>query len=125
MAIVARNAQRLDAAEARLTEAGVHTKAFPCDLGDPEAVRVLIGDVRSALGPITVLHWNAFVSGAEDLTTATTEQLRAVLDVSLYGFVAAVQESLPDLRRVRGAVLVTGGGFAFGASGRTPPPGCR
>src|SRR3954451_7970632 len=56
VAIVARNAERLTAAAASLTAAGITAKGFPCDLGDPEAVRALIRKVRTDLGPINVLH---------------------------------------------------------------------
>lgn len=113
VAIVARNAERLTAAAAALGQAGITAKAFPCDLGDPEAVRALVRDVRASLGPVHVLHWNAYGGGAGDLTASRPEELRAVFDVSVQGLVAGVQEALPDLKSVKGAVLVTGGGLAF------------
>ena len=113
VAIVARNAERLAGAAQALVSAGVNARAFPCDLGDPDAVKQLIAAVRAALGPIGVLHWNAYTGGAGDLKTSSTEELRAVLNVTVHGLVAAVQASLPDLKANRGAVLVTGGGFAF------------
>lgn len=113
VAIVARNAERLTTAAKSLVDAGIKAQAFPCDLGNPEAVKKLIGDVRTALGPIGVVHWNAYIGGAGDLTTATVEELHSVLGVTVYGLVAAVQASLPDLKAKKGAVLVTGGGFCF------------
>src|SRR5512140_770358 len=60
VALVARNAERLKAAADALSGAGITAKAFPCNLGDPEAVRSLIRDVRKSLGPISVIHWNAY-----------------------------------------------------------------
>lgn len=113
VAIVARNAARLATAAATLREVGVDAREFPCDLGDTEAVRRLISEVRGALGPIGVLHWNAYSGSAGDLKTASTADLRGVLDVTVHGLLAAVQASLPDLKQQQGAVLVTGGGFAF------------
>jgi NADP-dependent 3-hydroxy acid dehydrogenase YdfG len=113
VALVARDKARLSTAAAALTEAGITAKAFPCDLGDPDAVRSLVRDVRASLGPIAVLHWNAYAPLAGDLTTAGTVELRTVLDVAIHGMVAATQEALPDLKAEKGAVLVTGGGFAF------------
>jgi short-subunit dehydrogenase len=113
VAIVARNGERLAAAEAALKEAGISVKAFPCDLGDPEAVRSMVRDVRAALGPISVVHWNAAPLLAGDLTTCKTEELRGALDLGITGLITAIQEALPDLRSERGAALVTGGGFAF------------
>jgi NADP-dependent 3-hydroxy acid dehydrogenase YdfG len=113
VALVARNAERLRGAVAALASSGVTAQAFPCDLGDTDAVRTLVRDARAALGPIGVVHWNAYTGGAGDLTTAPTDELRKVLDVSVHGMLAAVQESLPDLKEEKGAVLVTGGGLAF------------
>jgi short-subunit dehydrogenase len=113
VALVARNAERVKAAAEALSGAGLTAKAFPCDLGNAEAVRTLIRDVRASLGPISVLHWNVYTGGAGDLLTAPVEELRTPFDVSVLGLVAAVQEALPDLKQEKGAVLITGGGFAF------------
>lgn len=113
VALVARSADRLTAAAAALSSAGITAKAFPCHLGNPESVRSLIREVRASLGPISVLHWNAYSHGIRDLTTASADELRAVLDVSVVGLVAGVQEALPDLKSQKGAVLVTGGALAF------------
>ncbi len=113
VALVARNVGRLAAAEKSLAEAKVSAKAFPCDLADPNAVRKLIADVHASLGAISVLHWNAYAGGAGDLKTASAEDLRAVLNVSVHGLIAATQAALPDLKANQGALLVTGGGFAF------------
>lgn len=113
VALVARNAERIGAAANALSGAGIKAQAFPCDLGNVDSVRTMVSEVKKALGPVGVLHWNAYAGGAGDLTTASSDELRTVLDVSVHGLVAAVQEVLPDLRAEKGAVLVTGGGFAF------------
>ncbi|MEO8904915.1 MAG: SDR family NAD(P)-dependent oxidoreductase [Polyangiaceae bacterium] len=113
VALVARNAQRLAASEKSFLDAKLSAKAFPCDLGDPEAVRQLMAEVSASLGPVAVVHWNAYAGRAGDLKTASTEDLQAVLNVGVVGMIAAVQAALPDLRANKGALLITGGGFAF------------
>lgn len=113
VAIVARNAERLHAAAQKLSAEKIEVKAFPCDVGDVGAVKTLIADVQQSLGPIEVLHWNAYTGGAGDLKTAGADELRTVLNVTVHGLVAAVQATLPDLKAQKGALLVTGGGFAF------------
>lgn len=113
VALVARSADKLAAAAAELVAAGVSAKAFPCDLSDLDAVRAVVRDARAALGPIHVVHYNAYAAGAGDLTTAPIDELRKTLDVSLHGMLAATQEALPDLKESKGALLVTGGGLAF------------
>lgn len=112
VAIVARNAERLAAAAKQLSGEGIKAQAFPCDLGNPDAVRSLVREVRGALGPIGILHWNPYGGGGGDLTTAKTEELRAVFDISVSSLIAAVQAALPDLKAEKGAVLVTGGGLS-------------
>nr|WP_239578128.1 SDR family NAD(P)-dependent oxidoreductase [Archangium primigenium] len=113
VALVARNAERLKASAAALSRAGLTAQAFPCDLAQPQSVRALIRDVRASLGPIAVLHWNAYTPGAGDLTTSPVEELNGPLGVSVLGLVAGVQEALPDLKQEKGAILVTGGGLAY------------
>jgi NADP-dependent 3-hydroxy acid dehydrogenase YdfG len=112
VALAARSRERLEKGVEALTKAGIEARAFPTDLGEPDAARALVRNASATLGPVAVLHWNAFLSQAKDLTTAP-EELRAVLDVGVHGLLAAVQEALPDLRQQKGAVLVTGGGLAF------------
>ncbi len=113
VAIVARNAERLNGAAQKLAAEKIDVKAFACDVGDVDAVKKLLADVRASLGPIKVLHWNAYSGGAGDLKTAGADELRAVLNVTVHGLIAAVQAVLPDLKAQQGALLVTGGGFAF------------
>jgi NADP-dependent 3-hydroxy acid dehydrogenase YdfG len=114
VALVARNAERLEAGVKTLGEAGITAKAFPGDLGDPQVAKKVVGQVREALGPITAIHWNAYAALAGDLTTCDLDDLRTVFDVGVVGAVATVQAALPDLREQAGAaVLITGGGFAL------------
>jgi len=113
VAIVARNEERLNSAVQKLAAEKIEVQAFPCDVGDVEAVKRLIANVQGRLGPIKVLHWNAYGSGAGNLTTASADELRSVLNVTVHGLLAAVQAALPDLKAQQGALLVTGGGFAF------------
>jgi len=113
VALVARNAERLAAGVKALEAKGIKAAAFPADLGDPAAVRELVGKVRAALGPVSVLHWNPYPSEAGDLLASDVAALHRVFDVAITGLVMAIQESLPDLKREKGAVLVTNGGFAF------------
>jgi NAD(P)-dependent dehydrogenase (short-subunit alcohol dehydrogenase family) len=98
---------------AALADKGIKAAAFPTDLSDPAAVKAMLGKVRTELGPIGIIHWNAYAATAGDLLTASTDDLRKVLDVGVVGLVAAVQEALPDLTADKeSAVLVTGGGFS-------------
>jgi len=114
VALVARNEERLAAGVAALKAEGITAAAFPADAGDPDAIRAAIEKARAALGPITVLHWNAFGgSEAGDFMAVAPAAVRGVFDIAVIGLLGAVQAALPDLRSTNeGAVLVTNGAFA-------------
>lgn len=113
VALVGRSEQRLAAGVESLKAKGIAAGAFAADAGDPTAIRGALAQARAALGPITVLHWNAFGGReATNFLTADAATIRGVFDVAIIGLLAAVQEALPDLRSTReGAVLVTNGAF--------------
>jgi short-subunit dehydrogenase len=115
VALVARNAERLAQGVKELEAKGVKAAAFPCDLADPAATRALVGAVRAKLGPIAVIHWNAYTSEAGDLLTADASALHRVFDIAVGSLVGAVQEALPDLKQHanEAAVLITNGGFGL------------
>jgi NAD(P)-dependent dehydrogenase (short-subunit alcohol dehydrogenase family) len=113
VALVARNAERLAAGVLALQAKGVTAAAFVADAGDPAAIRGAIAKARAELGPVTVLHWNAY-GGAEagDLMATDPSVVGGVFNVAVVGLLAAVQEALPDLKSPNaGAVLVTNGAF--------------
>lgn len=115
VALVGRSADKLAAGVEALEARGVKAAAFTADLGDPAAPRGMVEEVRGALGPVSVLEWTAFTPGqlAGDLLTAKPEEVRSLFEVSVVGLLAAVQALLPDLKREKGAILVTNGGSGF------------
>src|ERR1700677_3155618 len=113
VALVARSEDRLAAGIQALKAKGIPAIAIAADAGDPAAIRAALGKARAELGPITVIHWNAY-GGAEagDLLAIDPAALRGVFDIGTVGLLAAVQEALPDLKSTNeGAVLVTNGAF--------------
>src|SRR5688572_18270570 len=70
VALVARNAERLEAGVKALAAKDIQAAAFPADLSDPAAIPKLVASVRAKLGPVTVLHWNAYAGSGGDLLTA-------------------------------------------------------
>jgi NADP-dependent 3-hydroxy acid dehydrogenase YdfG len=113
VALVARSHERLVAGVAALQKKGIAAGAFPADAADPGAIAAAIAEARAQLGPITIIHWNAF-GGVEtgDLLVADPAAVGGVFDVAVVGLLAAVQQALPDLKAARdGAVLVTNGAF--------------
>src|SRR6188768_1216096 len=113
VALVARNAERLAAGVKALEAKGIQAAAFTAELGSATAIKTLIPQVREKLGPIAVLHWNAYSGSAGDALSADAAALQAVFDVAITGLVTAVQESLGDLKAAKGGILVTNGGLLF------------
>lgn len=113
VALVARNSERIASAASALKSAGIDAKSFPCNLGDPDAVTAMVGQVQSALGEVDAVHWNAYLGAAGDLLTAPVRDLHATFDVAVTGMIAALQAAHADLKARKGALLVTGGGLAF------------
>lgn len=113
IALVARNEQRLAAGAAALETGGIRAAAFRADLGNEADVERALEAARAALGPITVLHWNAYSTSAGDLLAVDAATTRGVFAVPVVGLLAAVKCALPDLERAHGALLVTNGGFGL------------
>jgi NAD(P)-dependent dehydrogenase (short-subunit alcohol dehydrogenase family) len=118
VALIARNEERLAAGVSTLRAGGITAFAFPADAGDPTSIRAAIKSIRSQMGSITVLHWNAY-GGLDvgDLLTADPVALRGVFDVVVFGLLAATDEARSDLKGSDGgAILVSNGGFGEASS---------
>ncbi|AHG21546.1 short-chain dehydrogenase [Chania multitudinisentens RB-25] len=113
VALVARNAQRLAEAVTALTAEGIQVQAFPADLSDAKAIQRTVADAREILGPIGILHWNAFLDVEGDLLSMPPSDLSKSFDLRVVGYITAVQESLNDLAASKGSVLATSGVMAL------------
>ncbi|HEY2748832.1 MAG TPA: SDR family NAD(P)-dependent oxidoreductase [Polyangia bacterium] len=113
LALVARNAARLDAAAKRLRAEGIVAEPFVADLGRPDSARTLVQKVRAKLGPISAFEWTAYSPAVGDLLGADADAVRSLFDAAIAGLLTVVQEALPDLRSEKGAILVTNGGLAL------------
>ncbi|HEX4741253.1 MAG TPA: SDR family NAD(P)-dependent oxidoreductase [Caulobacteraceae bacterium] len=113
VALVARSEAKLAAGVEALKAKGIAAGAFAADASDPASIRRAIAKARAALGPIGVIHWNAYSGrGLGDPLTIDPAILPSVFDVALVGLLSAVQEALTDLKAAGdGAVLVTNGAF--------------
>src|SRR5690606_12027547 len=73
----------------------------------------VIADVRAVLGPIGILHWNAFLDIEGNLLSAPLSDLSKSFEIRVASYIAAVQASLVDLEANKGSVLVTSGIMAL------------
>lgn len=110
VALIGRDKDRLAAGASALKAQGIDANPFPADAGDPASIRAAVRAVRSQLGPIAVLHWNAY-GGMEagDLLAADAASVQKLFDVAVFGLLAATEEALPDLKQDAGALLISNG----------------
>ncbi|QJX00236.1 SDR family oxidoreductase [Frigoriglobus tundricola] len=109
--LAGRRTEALAATEA-LARAGERSLAVPTDVTDPDSVRALFEQTRSAFGRLDVLFNNAGTGAPavplEDLTFA---QWRAVVDVNLTGAFLCTQEAfkLMKAQDPRGGRIINNG----------------
>jgi short-subunit dehydrogenase len=113
VALVARSADKLENAQAVLAGRGIKAAAFPTDLSDPNAAKMLTKRVSDKLGPTTAIHWNAYANVGGDVMQADVAALHTIFDVAVTSLVLMVQEVHADLKAANGAVLVTNGGLGL------------
>ncbi len=107
--LIARRRDKLDALVGELTGEGVPATGVAADARDPAAALARLGPVDVLVfSPLPSLDW------IKPVTETTPGDLRASLELSVLGAVAAVNAVLPGMRRRgSGTVLFTTGGGAL------------
>jgi NAD(P)-dependent dehydrogenase (short-subunit alcohol dehydrogenase family) len=70
---------------ALIREEGGRAAAFSADVGDPEAVERLVGEVEKALGPVDILVNNAGIPSRKPLLEVPLEEFDRVVRTNFYG----------------------------------------
>ena len=116
VAIMARDAARLDAARAMLAVHGMPILAISADVADPDAVDAAADRIERELGPIGAWVNNAMstvVAPADRITPAEYQRVTATTYLSqVYGTLAALRHMKP---RGRGAIVQVSSGLGIRA----------
>src|SRR6266540_12135 len=120
---VALAGRRKDALEQVAGEAGAarsRALAVPTDVRDPEAIRALFAQTKSAFGRLDLLFNNAGIGAAGLLEDLTVEQWKAVVDTNLTGSFLCTQEAFKIMKdqNPRGGRIINNGSI----SAHTPRP---
>jgi NAD(P)-dependent dehydrogenase (short-subunit alcohol dehydrogenase family) len=120
---VALAGRRKDALEQVAGEAGpARSQALvvPTDVRDPEAIRALFAQTKSAFGRLDLLFNNAGIGAAGLLEDLTVEQWKAVVDTNLTGSFLCTQEAFKIMKSQdpRGGRIINNGSI----SAHTPRP---
>jgi NAD(P)-dependent dehydrogenase (short-subunit alcohol dehydrogenase family) len=110
VALLARNAARLAALESELPG----SRAFACDVGDPETLAHALDDVRGTLGhPKVVIH-NAVSGSFGTFLEVDPGDLERNFRVNVLALLHLARGLVPDMiARGRGALVVTGNSSAL------------
>jgi NAD(P)-dependent dehydrogenase (short-subunit alcohol dehydrogenase family) len=98
LALVARDAAKLDETVSAVCAAGSEGAPFLADITDEGQVRVLEQDVAARFGKVHILVNNAGVNVRKPITDFTLAEWRSVLDTSLTGAFLMCRAFVPHMR---------------------------
>ena len=122
LALVARNAEALEAEAAGLRSQGFEARAFAADAGDLNDLRGAFEGIRSTFGDPETLLYNASLFREALPSALDPVAFEGEFRAMATGFLVSAQAVLPAMKAAgKGAILLTGGGsglspFASGAS---------
>lgn len=115
VALISRNQERLDALAADLEADGLTAKGYAANVRDPESLIAALDRAGQELGHFEVLSYNPLPQKEflRPLLESTVTDIKAAVEFSVYGPVAAVHQVLQGMRFLkRGSVLFVNGGSA-------------
>jgi NAD(P)-dependent dehydrogenase (short-subunit alcohol dehydrogenase family) len=114
IALLARGAERLEAAAREVEEAGGEALVVPTDVADAEAVEAAAARTEEELGPIDIWINNAMTSVLAEAHEIEPAEYRRVTEVNYLGFVYGTLAALKRMRpRDRGVIIQVGSALAF------------
>lgn len=114
IALLARDADRLEAACAEARALGAKVIAILTDMADPEQVEAAAARAEEALGPIDIWVNNAMATIFAPVAKISPEDYRRVTDVTYHGYVWGTMAALKRMRhRKRGTIVQVGSALAY------------
>lgn len=115
VALIARDATKLDRLAAGLRDDGVTAAGYVADARDRAALTAALDRAAAELGPVEVLQYSPVPAREfmKPTLETTADDLVGPLEMSVLGPAAAVRQVLPGMRELgRGTVLFPNGGSA-------------
>ncbi len=98
------------------------TRAFVCDMTEPEQITAVLAAIESELGPVSVMLYNAGGGVFKNVEEASLEEFEANWRLNVQGLVAATKAALPQLRQHDSAsIIVTSASAATRGRANTAP----
>ncbi len=122
IALISRQAESSEPVARELAAKGVPVLVVPTDVADFQAVRAAVATVKSKLGEVTVLAYNAGAYGGGAFLDLDPAVFRSSFDVGVMGAVHFAQSVIPDMLRLgRGFISFTGATAALRGKARFAP----
>ena len=121
VALIARDAERLNNLTAELARDDVEARGFVADVLDRESLTAALRAAAETLGPIEILQYSPVPRAdfMKQVLDTSADDLDAPLAFSVKGAVTAVNAVLPGLRELgRGTVLFVNGASAVRPNGK-------
>ncbi len=116
VAILARNAERLETAAAELRRHGVQALPLSVDVADYEQVSAAAERIERDLGPIDIWVNNAMATVFAPVDRLTAAEVRRATEVTYLGQVHGMMAALAHMRpRNRGTIVNVGSALAYRA----------
>jgi NAD(P)-dependent dehydrogenase (short-subunit alcohol dehydrogenase family) len=116
--VASRKPDACAATEKQLIDAGGEALGVATHLGDPDAVRALVGATSARFGRVDIVVNNAANALAQPIGHFTKAAWDKSFDVNLRGPIFLIQEALPQLRQSPSASVInviSAGAFLFSA----------
>jgi NADP-dependent 3-hydroxy acid dehydrogenase YdfG len=114
IAMIARNAAKLETFKTTLQAEGYKAHAFAADAGDEAALQSAISSIQAQLGNSEILVYNVAMLKMEPILSETMDTLVTDFKINVAGALVATQAVLPAMQaQGQGTILFTGGGFAL------------
>ncbi len=117
VAIVARGAEALQAAQASLVGEGLHARNYVCDVSNASEIDAVFGKVVSDFGRVDILVNNAGTSRAMAFEAATDEIWQADLDLKLFAAIRLSRLAWPGMKERRWGRIIN----VLNTAAKAPP----
>lgn len=98
LALIARNSDRLAAAEKAVKDLGAEVVAIAADVADESAIATAFQSVEEKFGRVDILVNNAGTGFATDLSTCSLEDFRRIFETNVAGVFLATRAVLPGMK---------------------------